>query len=99
MISLCMIVKDEEQFIANCLNSVKNLVDEFIIVDTGSTDNTINIINNLNLKNLKIIKVKWENDFSKARNESLKHATKGWILVLDSDETISKKDHQKIKEE
>ncbi len=97
MISLCMIVKNEEQFIEQCLNSVKDLVDEFIIVDTGSKDRTLDIIRKLNLNNLKIVKIKWENDFSKARNFSLKYVTKDWILVLDSDETISKKDHDKIK--
>src|SRR3989344_2942260 len=98
MISLCMIVKNEDQFIEQCLNSVKDLVDEFVIVDTGSEDKTIEIIKNSNLKNLKIIKHKWNNDFSEARNISLKRATKDWILVLDADEKISKKDHDKIKE-
>ena len=97
-ISLCMIVKNEEQFIEQCLNSVKGLVDEFIIVDTGSEDKTMEIIKSLNLNNLKIINYEWKDDFSKARNISLKYATKEWILVLDADETISKKDHEKIKE-
>ena len=97
-ISLCMIVKNEEQYIEQCLNSVKDLVDEFIIVDTGSEDKTIDIIKKLNLNNLKIIDYKWENDFSKARNISLKNTAKDWILVMDADETISKKDHGQIRE-
>ena len=48
-ISLCMIVKNEEDTIARCINSVKDIVDEIIIVDTGSTDNTLKILKNLNL--------------------------------------------------
>jgi len=90
-----MIVKNEEDFLANCLNSVKDIADEIIIVDTGSTDNTINIAKKFNAK---IISFNWVNDFSAARNESLKHATKDWILVLDADETIANSDLKKIKE-
>ena len=77
-LSLCMIVKDEEQFLEQCLSSVKDLVDEIIIVDTGSTDKTIDIAKKFtnNIHNFK-----WCDDFSKARNESLKHATKDWILI------------------
>ncbi|MBT4539404.1 glycosyltransferase [Candidatus Woesearchaeota archaeon] len=92
-LSLCMIVKDEEMFLEQCLNSVKGLVDEIIIVDTGSTDNTKEIASKFTKK---IYDFEWCDDFSAARNESLKHAIGDWILVLDADETISKKDHQKI---
>ncbi len=94
-LSLCMIVKNEEEFLEQCLNSVKDLVDEIIIVDTGSTDNTIEIAKKFGVK---VIEIKWEDDFSKARNVSLKNATKDWILVLDADEVIAKKDHERIKE-
>ena len=92
-ISLCMIVKNEEEFIENCLNSVKDLVDEIIIVDTGSTDSTIDIAKGFGAK---VFPFKWVDDFAAARNESLKHATKEWILVLDADEEIDKKDHERI---
>ncbi|MBW2991848.1 glycosyltransferase [Candidatus Woesearchaeota archaeon] len=94
-LGLCMIVKDEEKFLGQCLNSVKDLVDEIIIVDTGSTDNTINIAKKFTDN---IHKFRWCDDFSKARNESLKYATKDWILVLDADEVISKEDIEKIKQ-
>ena len=94
-LSLCMIVKNEADYLERCLNSVKDVADEIIIVDTGSTDNTIEIAKKFNVK---IIEHKWSNDFSEARNISLKNATKDWILVLDADETISKKDLEKIKE-
>lgn len=93
-ISLCMITKNEEKFLEQCLNSVKDLVDEIIIVDSGSTDKTREIAAKFTNK---IYDFKWCNDFSAARNESLKHATCDWILVLDADETIAKQDHSKIK--
>lgn len=90
-----MITKNEEKFLEKCLNSVKELVDEIIIVDTGSTDKTIEIAKNFTNN---IFYFEWCDDFSKARNESLKYATKEWILVLDADEIISHKDHAIIKE-
>ncbi|MEK6808667.1 MAG: glycosyltransferase, partial [Nanoarchaeota archaeon] len=94
-ISLCMIVKDEESYLENCLNSVKELVDEIVIVDTGSGDKTLEIAKKFNAK---VIHNKWEDDFSKARNISLDNAKMDWILVLDADETIAIQDLQKIKE-
>ncbi|MBI2657731.1 glycosyltransferase [Candidatus Woesearchaeota archaeon] len=95
-ISLCMIAKNEEKYLEQCLDSVKDLADEIIIVDTGSTDKTKEIAKKFNAK---IIDFKWIDDFSAARNESLKHATKDWILVLDADEAIDKEDLEKIKKE
>ena len=72
-ISLCMITKNEERYLEQCLNSVKEIVDEIIIVDTGSTDKTKEIAKKFKAK---IIDFKWIDDFSAARNESLKHAAK-----------------------
>jgi O-antigen biosynthesis protein len=89
-----MITKNEESFLEQCLNSIKDLVDEIIIVDTGSTDKTKEIAAKFTEK---IYDFTWVDDFSKARNESLKYATSDWILVLDADEVISPKDHQLIK--
>lgn len=86
-ISLCMIVKDEQKFIKMCLDRALPLVDEAIIVDTGSTDNTINIIREYGDK-VKVVELNWENDFSRARNIYLENATGDWILVLDADEEI-----------
>lgn len=94
-LSLCMIVKDESDFLKQCLEDAKPFVDEIIIVDTGSEDNTIEIAKSFGAK---VFEHKWNNNFSDARNISLKHATKDWILVLDADETISKSDLKKIKE-
>jgi O-antigen biosynthesis protein len=93
-LSLCMIVKNEENFLEKCLLSVKDLVDEIIIVDTGSSDSTKEIAKKFTDK---IYNFEWCDDFSAARNESLKHATKEWILVLDADEVISQEDFDRIK--
>lgn len=89
-----MIVKNEELMLAQCLNSVKDLVNEIIIVDTGSTDRTKEIAASFGAK---VYDFTWINDFAAARNASLKHATGDWILVLDADEVIAKEDHLKIK--
>src|SRR3989344_2193313 len=94
-ISLCMITKNEEKYLGQCLDSVKELVDEIIILDSGSTDKTKEIAKKFKAK---MLDFKWNDDFSEARNESLKHATKDWILVLDADEIIEKDDLEKIKE-
>ena len=93
-ISLCMIAKNEEKFLEQCLNSVKGLVDEIIIVDTGSSDKTKEIAAKFTDK---IYDFEWCNDFSAARNKSLRYAASDWIFVLDADETIAKEDHSKIK--
>ena len=95
-ISLCMIVKDEEKSIEKCLASMDEIVDEIIIVDTGSTDSTKDICRKF--KKARVFDFKWSDDFSAARNESLKHATEEWILVLDADETIPQEDLEKIRE-
>lgn len=90
-----MIVKNEEKFLESCLNSVKNIVDEIIIADTGSKDGTKEIAKKFNAK---ICDFEWNDDFSAARNFSISKATKDWVLVLDADETISNNDLGTIKE-
>ena len=101
-ISLCMIAKNEEKNLANCLNSVKDIIDEVSIVDTGSIDKTKDVVKyickNLDIEDVKIFDFKWGDDFSAARNESIKHATKDWILVLDADEVLDGKGLESIKE-
>jgi len=84
-ISLCMIVKNEERFLAECLDSVKDVVDEINIVDTGSTDRTVEIARSYGAN---IIFREWRNDFAWARNEALAMATRRWTLILDADEEI-----------
>lgn len=85
-LSLCMIVKNEENNIGKCLESIKGIVNEIIVVDTGSTDKTIEIALSYGAK---VIELPWNDDFSEARNEGIKHATGDWILFLDADEIIA----------
>ncbi len=84
-ISLCMIAKNEEHFLRNCLQSVQGLVDEIVLVDTGSTDKTVQIAEEFGAK---IVHFEWTDNFAEARNVSLKHATGDWGLWLDADEEI-----------
>lgn len=94
-ISLCMIVKNEEDWLAGCLESVKGLVSEIIIVDTGSSDNTKKIAEDAGAK---VFEFAWVDDFAAARNFSISKASGDWILVLDADERLDKKDFEKIRE-
>ena len=94
-ISLCMIVKDEEDVIGRCLESVKDIADEIIIVDTGSTDRTKKIVSKFTDK---IYDFEWVQDFAKARNFSFSKATKDYILWLDADDVILEEDRKKFKE-
>ena len=92
-ISLCMIVKDEEDVIERCLNSVSNVIDEVIIVDTGSSDTTIEKVKSLGAK---VYNFKWINDFSKARNFSFSKATKDYILWIDADDILTENDAERL---
>lgn len=88
-----MIVKNEEDNISRCLNSVKDLFDEIIIVDTGSTDKTKKIAKQYTNK---IYDFEWVNDFSKARNYSFSKAKMDYIMWLDADDIIPKKELKKL---
>lgn len=88
-ISVCMIVKNEEKFLAQCLKSVKDATDEIIIVDTGSTDKTVEIAQSFGAK---VYHHPWRNSFSEARNHSLHYATCDWILQIDADEALEQSD-------
>ncbi|AFS77813.1 glycosyl transferase group 2 family protein [Gottschalkia acidurici 9a] len=92
-ISLCMIVKNEEAVLSRCLDSVLNIVDEIIIVDTGSTDNTKKIAKQYTDK---VYDFEWVDDFSKARNFSFSLATKDYIIWLDADDVIMEEDAIKL---
>ncbi|RMF61113.1 MAG: tetratricopeptide repeat protein [Calditrichaeota bacterium] len=93
-LSLCMIVKNEEQFLEGCLKSVEGLVSEIIIVDTGSTDATLDIASRFKTR---IFTIRWENHFARARNYALEKATQPWILYLDADERLHPPFHQTVK--
>jgi glycosyltransferase involved in cell wall biosynthesis len=94
-ISLCMIVKNEEKFLEGCLKSVQGVVDEIILVDTGSTDRTLEIAKAFDAKQFSF---PWIHDFSAARNESLSHATCEWILYLDADERLKSGEGKKLRQ-
>ncbi|RJE48787.1 MULTISPECIES: glycosyltransferase family 2 protein [unclassified Dehalobacter] len=85
-LSLVMIVKNEEKVLARCLDSVKHLVDEMIVADTGSTDDTKKIAHAYGAK---VCDYVWEDDFAKARNFALSYAAGDWNLILDADEVFT----------
>ncbi len=93
-LSLSMIVKDEERFLPGCLESVADLVDEMVIVDTGSSDETKKIAKKFGAR---VFEFEWCDDFSAARNYSLKNTTGDWVLYLDADERLTKAYHPKIR--
>lgn len=86
LISLSMIVKNEEKFLPDCLESVRGIVDEIIVVDTGSSDRTVEIAKRYGAD---VHHIEWRDDFAYARNESIRRCTGQWILYLDADERIS----------
>lgn len=92
--SLCMIVKDEEKTLSRCLDCLKDIMDEIIIVDTGSTDKTKEIAYKYTDK---IYDYTWENDFSKARNFAFSKAGMDYIYSADADEVIDVENQKKFK--
>ena len=93
-LSLCIICKDEELRIERCINSVKDYVDEIIIVDTGSTDKTIDVVSKLGAK---VFEIEWENDFAKARNYAIEKSHGDWVIFLDADEYVLEEDRKYIR--
>lgn len=92
-ISLCMIVKNEEETLARCLYSVQRVADEIIILDTGSTDRTKEIARAYTDK---VYDFEWIDDFSAARNASFQYASKDYILWLDADDIIPPEEEVKL---
>lgn len=93
-ISLCMIVKNEERVLRRCLDCVKDLMDEIIIVDTGSTDSTKGIAYEYTDK---VFDYQWQDDFAAARNYSFSKATMDYIYVADADEIIDAENQRRFK--
>lgn len=90
-ISVCMIVKNEGKILGRCLDSLKGIADEIIVVDTGSTDNTKEIASKYTDK---VFDFKWVDDFSAARNYSFSKATKDYIYVADADEVLDEENRK-----
>jgi tetratricopeptide (TPR) repeat protein len=93
-LSLCMIVKDEEEMLPRCLEAAKPAVDEMIVVDTGSTDRTVEIAESFGAR---VLHHEWNGSFSDARNVSLEAATGDWIIYLDADEVLVAEDAQRLR--
>lgn len=94
-ISLCMIVKNEEKVLGRCLDSIADLMDEIIIVDTGSTDRTKEIAKKYTEH---IYDFEWIDDFSAARNFSFSKATKDYIYAADADEVLDEENRGKFRQ-
>ena len=84
-LSVCLIVKNEEQFLASCLASAANVADEIIVYDTGSTDRTVEIARE---SGARVVQGYWDDDFARARNAVLDLAVGEWVLSIDADETL-----------
>ncbi len=90
-VSLCMITRDEEKQLPHALLSLRPVVSQIVVADTGSADATPDIAE---LYGAKVLRHEWKGDFSEARNRSLDAATGEWILVMDADERLSPRDHE-----
>ena len=94
-ISLCMIVKNEENNLPKCLSSVRNIVDEIVVVDTGSTDHTKEVALEFTDK---VLDFKWVDDFSKARNFSFENASMDYVMWLDADDILLPDDQLRLRQ-
>lgn len=93
-LSLCMIVRNEQAGLGACLNTAKSMVDEIIVIDTGSGDRTRDVAR---IFGAHTYEFQWCDDFSAARNLSLEKARGDWVLILDADEVVAFEDQHKIK--
>jgi glycosyltransferase involved in cell wall biosynthesis/Tfp pilus assembly protein PilF len=84
-LSVCLIARNEEQFLPRCLASVRGLADQVVLLDTGSTDHTVQLATKAGAE---VYRFAWCDDFSAARNAALEHVTGDWVLVLDADEEL-----------
>ncbi len=89
LLTVSMIVKNEERFLPACLTSIRDIADEIIVVDTGSTDLTVDIAKSFGAR---LIQIEWPDDFAKARNVGLDAVRTPWVLVLDADEEFIRDD-------
>ena len=94
-LSICLITKNEEAHLARCLESVRGLWDDLVVVDTGSTDRTVEIARAFGAR---LFEFTWQDDFSLARNFCIAQATGDWILSIDADESVATRDHAVIRD-
>jgi glycosyltransferase involved in cell wall biosynthesis len=93
-LSLCMIVKDEEEMLPRCLAAAAPAVDEIVVVDTGSTDRTIEIAREFGAS---VVEREWTGSFADARNVSFDAATGDWLMFLDADEVLVEEDVERLR--
>lgn len=94
-LTICLIVRNEEAFLPQCLRSVRDLAHQIVVVDTGSTDRTVAIAREFGAE---VHSFTWRDDFSAARNAALEHARGDWILALDADEELLPDQHSLLRE-
>lgn len=90
MISFCLIAKDEEKWIQECLQSISPLADQIVFADTGSSDRTIAIAKTF--EKIDLFQIPWKSHFGDARNQTIEKASQPWIFSFDADERIGAKD-------
>ena len=95
-LSVCLIVRNEEKFLGPCLKSVREIAQQIVVVDTGSSDRTPEIAREYGAE---VYSFAWTDDFSAARNAALEHATGDWILILDADEDLPPESREALKKE
>jgi tetratricopeptide (TPR) repeat protein len=93
-LSLCMIVKDEEEMLPGCLEPLRGVVDEMIVVDTGSTDRTVEIAESYGAT---VVHFPWNGSFADARNASIEAASGDWLIYLDADEHMEADDARHLR--
>src|SRR5436190_550236 len=93
-LSVCLIVKNEEKYLSGCLKSIKDIAEEIILVDTGSTDQTIEIAKTFPCK---IFNYYWDNNFSKVRNFAIEQANCEFIFFIDADEVFDSNSVSELK--
>ena len=93
-LTVCVITKNEERFIERCLESVKSIANQIVVVDTGSTDRTVEIARSFGAE---VHQFEWCDDFSAARNAALEHARGDWVLILDADEELPPDQHARLR--
>jgi GT2 family glycosyltransferase len=95
-LTVCVLTKNEEKFLAQCLASVKGLADQLLVLDTGSTDRTVEIAQE---HGAEVHTFTWCDDFSAARNAALESITGDWVLMLDADEELPVDQHARLRED
>ena len=95
MLSAALIVKDEEQYLEGCLRSIAGLVDESVVVDTGSRDRSPEIARDMGAR---LFEFPWTGDFAAARNEALSHVRGNWVLYIDADERVRDTPQDKLRD-